>query len=152
MKIIITLILFIAYMSISTFAQQSDDVYGNVQKETSKGNDTTYSNGFKDGFNKYKGYRGIATGTLVTSILSPILGLAPAIGGSSGDPRVDFFTMPKDDKYKYGFLDGAKSRRNKKVWGNWALGSAISIGVTVAIIAIIKADTKNETGYQIPKF
>lgn len=143
MKKIITLIVFIALIPIIAFSQNASKSFSN---------DSTYTSGFNDGFNKYTGYKGIATGTFVTSLLSPILGLAPAIGGSSGDPRVDFFTMPQNNQYKYGYIAGAKSIRNKKVWNNWVLGTVINVAITFVTVKMIQSSAKKDSGYKPPGF
>jgi hypothetical protein len=46
-----------------------------------------YTQGGRHAFNYYKGYKPASTGTLVTSLLSPVVGLIPAIACASTRPQ-----------------------------------------------------------------
>lgn len=93
-----------------------------------------------DASKKYKKYKGAAVGTLVVSLLSPLLGLIPAIACSATTPKVENLGYP-DQKlfektaYHSGYTKKAKKIKSGKVWKNWGIG----LGVNLAIVIIAAA-------------
>lgn len=129
---------------------QSDDVYGKPKTRKdilfeNKLKDSLFNAGSSAAYQHYKGYKGAASGTLITTIISPILGLAPAIGTTSGvpdelmHPSYDFLKNPK---YYDGYTTTAKRIRSKKVWNKYLLGFGINLAITGTIIAIVTSDKK----------
>jgi hypothetical protein len=96
-----------------------------------------YINGQADADHFYKGYRGASTGTLIISLISPIIGLIPAIGCSSTVPSDDNLQYPSTElfhktDYQRGYKIQAKRIKSKKVWTNWG----IALGVNIAVVLI----------------
>jgi hypothetical protein len=72
-----------------------------------------YLQGQKDARRYYKKYKGAGTGTLITSLLSPLVGLIPAIACSSTTPKESNLNYPnaelfKQADYKEGYIQQAK--------------------------------------------
>lgn len=93
-----------------------------------------------DASKHYRKYKGAATGTLITSLVSPLLGLIPAIACSSTTPKLENLGYPdqqlfqKSDYYK-GYTKKAKRIKSGKVWKNWGIG----LGVNIALVLIATA-------------
>ncbi len=88
----------------------------------------------------YKGYKPAATGTLVSSLLIPIVGLVPAIICSTNEPDEINLNYPnpelmKNPEYSTGYTQQAQKIKSKKVWTNWGIG----LGVNVAALIILNA-------------
>jgi len=98
-----------------------------------------YLKGQLDAQQFYQGYKGAGTGTLVTSIFSPLLGLIPAIACSSTTPKEhnleypDHQLMMKSD-YNAGYRQRARKIKSGKVWKNWGIGFGVSI-ITYVLLA-----------------
>jgi hypothetical protein len=98
-----------------------------------------YSLGQTDAKKYYKGYKGAGTGTLITSLVSPLLGLIPAIACSSTRPKeinLDYPNpnfMQNSDYYK-GYTDKAKKIKKKKVWTNWWIGFGVNVVAAVVLV------------------
>ena len=100
-----------------------------------------YSDMFNQGRNDakiyYKGYKGAGTGTFLTSfLLSPIVGLIPAVACSSTQPSMNNVIFPNvelthNSDYVNGYLQEAHTKKIKKVWGNFGIATGI-----LAIVAI----------------
>lgn len=74
-----------------------------------------------DAARHYKRYKGAATGTLLTSLLSPIIGLIPAILCSATYPKIDNLGYPNDELFKQptyhkAYTKKAKEIKQRKVW------------------------------------
>jgi hypothetical protein len=88
----------------------------------------------------YKKYKGAATGTLIASLVSPIVGLVPAIITSSTTPRLENLGYPDESLFKQADYHNAYTRKAKKmkagkVWKNWGIG----FGVNLVLVLIIAA-------------
>ena len=88
----------------------------------------------------YKGYKPAATGTLVSSLLIPIVGLVPAIICSTNEPEEINLNYPnpelmKNPEYSTGYTQQAHKIKSRKVWTNWGIG----LGVNVAALLILSA-------------
>ncbi|MCJ8166289.1 hypothetical protein MKJ04_15685 [Pontibacter sp. E15-1] len=97
-----------------------------------------YNKGQQDAALYYKGYKGAGTGTLVVSLLSPLVGLVPAIACSSTPPKEHNLDYPsselmKNQDYKNGYSKGSRRIKSRKVWRNW--GAAL--GVNVILVALL---------------
>ena len=82
--------------------------------------------GQSDASKYYKGYRGAGTGTLVTGLISPLVGLIPAIACSSTQPNEKNLSFPnpelmKNLNYHDGYTQKAKKIKQGKVWMNWGI-------------------------------
>jgi len=107
-------------------------------------NDSLYILGKNDASLYYKGYTAAAAGTLVTSIFFP-WGLIPAIACSSKPPSRDKLgyqnqQLIENPGYYNGYVNQAHKIKKKKVWGGFAIGSGIYIGL-VAILSVMAVET-----------
>ncbi len=94
--------------------------------------------GQKDATRHYDGYKGAGTGTLVTSLVSPLLGLIPAISCASTRPKPENLNYPDPQlmsnySYKSGYESRAKKIKQGKVWTNWGIGLAVNLVFVLAL-------------------
>ena len=94
--------------------------------------------GVSDADKYYDGYKGAGTGTLIGSLVSPILGLIPAIATSSTTPSDVNLNYPSvelmnNQEYYNGYTRRAKKIKSGKVWGNWVIGFVANV-VAVLIL------------------
>lgn len=97
-----------------------------------------YVQGQRDAELHYKKYKGAGTGTLVASILSPLVGLVPAIACSATMPREANLGVPQpellaQEEYYLGYTKKAKKIKSRKVWTNWAIGFGANLVVVLAL-------------------
>lgn len=107
-------------------------------------NNDPFAQGQSDALKYYKEYKTASTGTLVTSIFSPILGLVPAIATSSTPPDVNNLNYPNvaflsNPDYVNGYKTKARKIKQDKVWTNYAIGAGTWLVLIVAAIAILTA-------------
>ena len=151
MKTLILLILMLPAFA-SAQVKNNDDVYFSTHPIANKL--PSYQKGLSDAQKNYKFYKSAATTTFIVSILSPILGLAPAIGGTSGTPNIITplnYDLLKNPDYNKGYEYQAKKLRSKKVWNNWLIGTGINIAASIITYKIITGSKNNETPF-IPKY
>lgn len=91
-----------------------------------------------DAARNYKRYKGAATGTLLTSLLSPVIGLIPAILCSATNPKIENLGYPNEELFKQAayykaYTKKAKKIKQRKVWSNWGIG----LGVNLVLILIL---------------
>lgn len=96
-----------------------------------------FTEGQFDASRYYEGYKGAGTGTLITSLVSPVVGLIPAIACSSTAPKDSNLDYPSADlmkksDYYNGYTRKAKKIKQGKVWKNW--GIAFGVNLVAAII------------------
>ena len=96
--------------------------------------------GKTDASKHYKGYKGAGTGTLITGLLSPIVGLIPAIACSSTEPKEMNLSYPnqelmKNADYNNGYTQKAKKIKQGKVWTNWG----IAFGANIVAVLILSS-------------
>lgn len=96
-----------------------------------------YRKGQTDATKYYEGYKGAGTGTLITSLLSPAVGLIPAIACGSTYPKNENLDYPnseliKNPKYYEGYAKKAKRIKQNKVWTNWGIAFAINVFVILS--------------------
>lgn len=98
-----------------------------------------YRAGLIDASKYYRGYKAAGTGTLLTSLLvSPLVGLVPAIACSSTKPAENSLNYPDKnlysvDDYKRGYNYKAKKMKSGKVWNNWAIALMINVVAFAAL-------------------
>ncbi len=95
--------------------------------------------GQKDATRHYDGYKGAGTGTLVTSLVSPVLGLIPAISCASTKPQSQNLNYPDPDlmtnySYRSGYVARAKQIKQGRVWTNWGIGLGVNFILALALI------------------
>ena len=101
-------------------------------------NEDLFVKGQMDAGNHYKGYKGAGTGTLIASLISPVVGLVPAIATSSTQPKDENLGYPNSElikkaDYYNGYTKKAKKVKQGKVWTNWAIGFGVNL---VAILIL----------------
>ncbi len=88
----------------------------------------------------YRKYKGASVGTLITSLVSPLLGLIPAIASGSSTPKLKNLGYP-DEKlfqqadYHASYTRKAKKIKQKKVWTNWGIGLGVNLAIVIAAAA-----------------
>lgn len=140
MKIILPFAL-IAFLSLSSLAQAPADsmaIVQNPQLYTLKQPEDLNIKGQIDAARHYKRYKGAATGTLLTSLLSPVIGLIPAILCSSTNPKIENLGYPNEELFKQAayykaYTKKAKKIKQRKVWSNWGIG----LGVNLVVILVL---------------
>lgn len=107
-------------------------------------NTDLYAQGQMDASKYYKGYKAAGSGTLVASLLIPIVGLIPAIACSSTMPSdanlmyPDASLMKKNDYY-LGYTEKAKKIKQGKVWMNWG----IAFGANLVAVLLLSQNSTN---------
>ncbi|MHA6249204.1 hypothetical protein ACXYMU_14780 [Pontibacter sp. CAU 1760] len=86
----------------------------------------------------YEGYKAASTGVLVVSLLSPAVGLIPAIATSTTPPKDKHLDTPnhvlmQQPDYKSGYLQRARKVKANKVWTNWG----VALGINVALVYML---------------
>lgn len=97
--------------------------------------DSLFVQGQVDAGLYYKGYRPAAIGTLISSIYFPF-GLIPAIACSAKAPAMENLGyrdqhLIENASYFNGYTLKAHEIKKKKVWGGFAIGSGIFIGLVI---------------------
>lgn len=119
--------------------QHSDQLMNSGMPTTPVPDSSLYEQGKLDAARYYDKRNTGAGGTFCTSfLLSPILGLIPAIACSSKPPRLENLEYPnselmKDAEYVRGYTEQAHSMKKKKVWTSFGAGTAAYI----AFVAIV---------------
>jgi hypothetical protein len=109
----------------------------NISSSSSSSGDL-FIKGQADALRYYNGYRGAATGTLITSLLSPLVGLIPAIACSSTQPKEINLNYPNSElmkkfDYNNGYSQRSRKIKQGKVWTNWG----IAFGVNIIAVLIL---------------
>jgi len=104
-------------------------------------NGDPFAQGQSDALKYYKEYKSAGTGTLVTSIFNPLLGLVPAIICSSIPPQKTNLDYPSEalfnnTDYFNGYTSKAKKIKQNKVWTNYAIGAGTWLIVVVALVTV----------------
>lgn len=91
-----------------------------------------YNQGELDASKHYYKYQGAASGTLIASIISPVIGLIPAIACASTSPKNENLNYPstelmKNQEYYRGYTEKAKKIKVNKVWKGWGFGLAFNV-------------------------
>ncbi|MBL7711810.1 MAG: hypothetical protein JNL13_05075 [Chitinophagaceae bacterium] len=99
-----------------------------------------YAAGMRDAERYYDGYKAAGTGTLITSLVSPIVGLIPAIASSSTRPSNELLNYPNEKwmqnpEYQKGYRKQAKQIKQGKVWKNWGIGFGVSLIVALLVVS-----------------
>jgi hypothetical protein len=96
--------------------------------------------GMVDAARYYKGYKPSGTGTLLLGLLSPLVGLIPAIACSSTTPRDINLNYPdpalmRNTDYYLGYTQKAKKIKQGKVWLNWGIALGVNLVAEVIILS-----------------
>ncbi|KAA0992686.1 hypothetical protein [Dyadobacter aurulentus] len=99
----LSLIFFILLSPLSSHAQNPADsavIIQNQQLYTVAKPENLNIKGQIDAARHYKRYKGAATGTLITSLVSPFIGLIPAILCSSTYPKIENLGYPNEELFR----------------------------------------------------
>ena len=128
----------------SVFFQDGTQMIFQSGYEPSTPYDTAmFNRGLEDARHYYNRYKDASTGTLVASLLFPILGLIPAISCSSTPPKQVNLSIPSDSLgrnpgYNAGYSYQAKKIKSKKVWKNYGIGAGVGFSLRVVLaIAVL---------------
>lgn len=93
-----------------------------------------------DAERNYKKYKGAGAGTLIASLVSPLIGLIPAIICSSTTPKIENLGYPSEELFKQpeyhnSYTKKAKKIKQGKVWKNWGIGLGVNLVVVILIAA-----------------
>ena len=130
------------FSTLQSFGQATSDSVSTEQKPlqlytVNKSEDLNIK-GQIDAAHHYKRYKGAAAGTLLTSLLSPVIGLIPAILCSATNPKIENLGYPNEELFKQAvyykaYTKKAKKIKQRKVWSNWGIG----LGVNLVVILIL---------------
>ena len=117
----------------------SKDIFNETSpvKTTPVETENYFLKGQKDAAIYYKGYKGAGTVTLLTSLLlSPLVGLIPALACSLTPPQTQNLNYPNEklysnEDYQNGYNQKAKKIKSSKVWTN--LGIAFGVNVIILL-------------------
>ncbi|KAA6439357.1 hypothetical protein FEM33_13935 [Dyadobacter flavalbus] len=143
MKLFITIcsLCFISlFVNAQDFAPDSTVTIQKQQLYTLVPNEDLSVKGQIDAERNYVKYKGAATGTLIASLVSPLIGLIPAIATSSTTPKIENLGYPDESLFRQANYHAAYTRKAKKikqgkVWKNWGIG----FGVNLALILLLTA-------------
>lgn len=112
--------------TVSTTSQSSGDLFVQGQRDASR---------------YYRGYKGAGIGTLITGLVSPLVGLIPAITCSSTQPKEINLNYPnadlmKNSDYYNGYTQKSKKIKQGKVWKNWGIAFGVNL---VAVLVLTTA-------------
>ncbi|TDE11657.1 hypothetical protein [Dyadobacter psychrotolerans] len=122
------------------FAPDSTIVIQNQKLYTTAPTESLAVKGQIDAERHYTKYRGAATGTLIASLFSPLIGLIPAIACSSTTPKLKNLDYPdealfRQAEYHASYTQKAKKIKKRKVWTNWGIGFGVNIALALVIAA-----------------
>jgi len=120
------------------------DIFDEKLNEPPRFSNEMFMKGQADASLYYQGYQAAGTGTLITGLLSPLVGLIPAIACSSTTPKDQNLNFPSPDlvrrpEYFQGYTLQAKKIKKGKVWKNWG----IALGVNFLAVLIITSGQSN---------
>lgn len=117
----------------------SKDIFNETApvKTTQLETENYFLKGQKDATIYYKGYKGAGTVTLLTGLLlSPLVGLIPALACSLTPPQTQNLNYPNEKlfsnaDYQNGYTQKAKKIKSNKVWTN--LGIAFGVNLIILL-------------------
>ena len=122
------------------YSNGTKDIFGEdktTASETKTSPDDMCEQGKDDSKVNYKGKNSGAGWTCATSIiLSPLIGLIPALACSSSEPNDQNLNykdskLMKNNKYNQCYTDQAHKTKRKKIWKNFAIGSGIWLVIVI---------------------
>ena len=110
----------------------------NAGRPLNSSNTNLYEQGQQDAETFYHGYKGAGTGTLMVSLLSPLVGLIPAIACANTRPKDQNLMYPdadlmKNTNYYNGYMQKSRKVKSKKVWKNWFIALGVNFVVAIAL-------------------
>ncbi|MBC5991564.1 hypothetical protein [Pontibacter cellulosilyticus] len=98
-----------------------------------------YTRGQADATTFYEGYKPASTTVLVVSLISPVVGLIPAVGATVSKPKTRNLQAPRSEllqqpDYHNGYQKEASKIKIGKVWQNWGIAFGANL-LAVLLIA-----------------
>jgi len=122
------------------------DIFENTNTATESGNsdlspDALYALGQADATKYYNKYKLASTGTLIAGLLSPLIGLIPAVACSAIRPTDANLNGPNaelmaNSYYYKGYTQRAKKIKQGKVWVNWGVSFAVNIFAILVLTSL----------------
>ncbi len=114
------------------------DVFSDEKVSVSAGD--LFTQGRLDAGKHYRKFKPAATGTLITGLVSPIVGLVPAIITSSTTPSDANLNAPdpellKNSDYYDGYSNRAKKIKQGKVWKNLGIAFGVNLAATLILLS-----------------
>lgn len=115
------------------------DIFAEQSAAPTTGNSQNmFAQGKSDAITNYRAYKPAGTGTLVTGLVSPLLGLVPAIACSLTPPKEENLgytnsELMKNADYRNGYTQGSKKIKSRKVWSNWGIAFGANLLVVIAL-------------------
>ncbi|AWW00335.1 hypothetical protein [Arcticibacterium luteifluviistationis] len=99
-----------------------------------------YQMGITDAYSNYRAGSSGRGGTFFVTLLSPIVGLIPAIACSSNSPRDSNLNFPNDElkknpSYYSGYKHKATRIKKGQIWKNWGIALGINLVATVVLVS-----------------
>lgn len=112
--------------------------YENKTEERFAPSENLFVKGELDAMKHYRGYNGAGTGTLAVSLVSPLVGLIPAIACSSTPPKDKNLMYPDpylmdDMLYTTSYKNRARKMKSNKVWTNWGIALGVNVILFMAL-------------------
>ncbi len=109
-----------------------------VATETPMATAQLYNQGQTDATVYYDGYKTASTAVLITSLVSPLIGLIPAIATSTTPPKTESLDAPNNTllqqpDYASGYRKNARKIKSGKVWKNWGIGLGVNLVAAILI-------------------
>ncbi|GAB3531343.1 hypothetical protein GCM10027443_13380 [Pontibacter brevis] len=122
----------------ATASTKSDPLLARVPTVSTASAVQLYNQGQTDAITYYDGYKSAGTAVLITSLLSPLVAIVPAIGTSSTPPKTHNLDAPdiqllQQPDYASGYRKSARKIKSGKVWKNWGIGLGANL---IAILLI----------------
>ena len=96
--------------------------------------------GQRDADRFYQDYKTASISTLVISLLSPLVGLIPALATSLSRPKEGNLGYPNSElfkrkDYRRGYKHRAKKIKSRKVWTNWGVALGVNFIIVLFMIS-----------------
>ena len=132
------------YVLTSKEAEINTESKGSDSLTINQPSDAFYLKGQSDALRYYDYYNVAGTGTFVISLISPLIGLIPAIASSSTIPKDKWLSYPnselfKNIDYQNGYRQKARKIKQGRVWTNWGIAFAINV---FAVALILSSETQ----------
>lgn len=116
------------------YANGTKDVFETKEKKE-EADINYFIKGQRDADRFYQDYKTASVSTLIVSLLSPLVGLIPALATSLSRPKEVNLGFPdtklfKRKDYRRGYKLRAKKIKSRKVWTNWG----VALGVNFLIV------------------
>lgn len=111
---------------------------GSDKSTTEKSDVDYFIKGQLDADRYYVNYKTASTSTLFVSLLSPLVGLIPAIATSATPPKEINLGYPSSElyeinDYRRGYQLRARKIKSRQVWTNWGIAFGVNLVLVIAL-------------------